>query len=72
MDGKDRTCLPYQRKGMQRPGKIENVWKKIHARARKLPFYAISNFVWANGSGRERFVVAARNSAGEKGPRKDE
>ena len=29
-------CLPDGRKGMQRPGKIENVLEKIHARARKI------------------------------------
>ena len=30
-----RRCLPDGRKGMQSPGKIEDV-KKIHARARKV------------------------------------
>ena len=29
-------CLPDGRKGMRRPGKIEDVKKKIHARARKM------------------------------------
>ena len=37
---------------MQRPGEIENVKKKIHARARKMLQHRIGNFVWANGSGR--------------------
>ena len=36
MDGNNRRCLPDGRKGMQSPGKIENVLKKIHARARKV------------------------------------
>ena len=33
--GGNNRCLPDGRKGMQRPGKIENV-KKIHASARKM------------------------------------
>ena len=36
IDGNNRRCLPDGRKGMQKPGKIENVKKKIHARARKV------------------------------------
>ena len=32
----NRKCLPDGRKGMQSPGKIEDVKKKIHARARKM------------------------------------
>ena len=36
MDGNNGRCLPDGRKEMQRPGKIENVKKKIHARARKV------------------------------------
>ena len=31
----NNRCLPDGRKGMRRPGEIENV-KKIHARARKM------------------------------------
>ena len=34
--GNNRRCLPDGWKGMRRPGKIENVKKKIHARARKM------------------------------------
>ena len=34
--GNNRRCLPDGRKEMQRPGKIENVKKKIHARAKKM------------------------------------
>ena len=37
---------------MQSPGKIEDVNKKIRARARKVLYYGIGNFVWASGSGR--------------------
>ena len=33
--GNNRRCLPDRRKGMRRPGEIEDVKKKIHARARK-------------------------------------
>ena len=36
---------------MQCPGKIEDVKKKIHARARKVLLHEIGNFVWASGSG---------------------
>ena len=37
---------------MQSPGEIEDVKKKIHARARKVLQHGIGNFVWASGSGR--------------------
>ena len=37
---------------MQSPGEIEDVKKKIHAKARKMLWYRIVNFVWASGSGR--------------------
>ena len=33
--GNNRRCLPDGRKGIRRSGKIEDVKKKIHARARK-------------------------------------
>ena len=36
VDGNNRRCLPDGRKGSQSPGKIKNVKKKIHARARKV------------------------------------
>ena len=36
---------------MRRPGEIEDVKKKIHARARKVLWHGIGNFVWASGSG---------------------
>ena len=36
VDGNNRRCLRDGRKGMQSPGKIEDVKKKIHARARKV------------------------------------
>ena len=38
---------------MHRPVKIENMKKKIHARARKVLWHEIGNFVWVSGSGRE-------------------
>ena len=34
--GNNGRCLPDGRKGMQSPGEIEDVKKKIHARARKV------------------------------------
>ena len=36
VNGNNKRCLPDERKGMQRPGKIEDVKKKIHARAKKV------------------------------------
>ena len=36
VDGNNRRCLPDGKKGMRSPGEIENVKKKIHARARKV------------------------------------
>ena len=36
MNGNIGRCLPDGRKEMQRPGKTENVYEKIHARARKV------------------------------------
>ena len=36
---------------MQTPGKIENMKKKIHARARKMLWHGIGYFVWASGCG---------------------
>ena len=36
VDGNNRRCLLDGRKGMRSPGKIENVKKKILARARKM------------------------------------
>ena len=36
VDGNNRRRLPDGRKGMRRPGEIEDVKKKIHARARKM------------------------------------
>ena len=64
MHGNNRRCLPDGTKGMQRPGKIENVKKKIHARARNVLQRGISNFVWASVSGREK-VKGSRKKFGE-------
>ena len=36
VDGNNRRCLPYGKKGMRSPGKIKDVKKKIHARAKKV------------------------------------
>ena len=51
-NGNNGRCLPDGRKGMRRSGKIEDMKKKIHARARKVLQHGIGNFVWASGSGR--------------------
>ena len=52
---------------MQRPGQIEDVKKKFHAKARKMLSHGIDNFVWASGSGREK-VGGSHNkfSGGER------
>ena len=57
MEGKE--CKDQER--------LKSVWEKIDARARKVLQHGIGNFVCASGSGRERFVAAAKNSTGEKG-----
>ena len=36
VDGNNRRCLPDGRKKIQSPGKVEDVKKKFHARARKM------------------------------------
>ena len=36
VDGNNKRCLPDGRKGMQSQGKIEDVKKKINAKARKM------------------------------------
>ena len=51
MNGNNRRCLSDGKKGMRRPGKIEDMKKKIYARARKMLQHRIGNFVWASGSG---------------------
>ena len=51
---------------MQRSGKIENMMKKIHARARKILYNGIGNFVWASGSGREEVLRSFRGSIAKK------
>ena len=50
---------------MHRPGKIKNLKKKIHARARKVLQHGIGNFVWASGSGRGK-VGGNRNKFSRK------
>ena len=69
---RNNRCLPDLRKGMQRPGKIKNVYEKIHDRARRVLQYGIGDFVWASGSGQEEDCGATRNSAGQKGEQKKE
>ena len=54
---------------MQSPGKIEDVKKKIHARARKMLQHGLGNFFWTSGSAggtvygsREKFSWGKRTS----------
>ena len=59
-------------KGMQGPRKIENVKKKIHARARKVLWHGIGNLSGLVAMDKKRLEATARNSAGEKVEQKDE
>ena len=63
-------CLPDGRKEMQRPGKIKNMKKKIHARARKMLKDGIGNFGWASGSGRGEICGSRKKFSGEEGGEK--
>ena len=49
---------------MQRPGKIENALEKIYARARKVLYHRIGNFVWASGSGQREFGGSRKKFSG--------
>ena len=53
VDGNNERCLPDGKKGMQSLGEIEDVKKKIHARARKVLQHGIGNFVWARSQWRK-------------------
>ena len=66
VDGNNRKCLPDGRKGMQSPGKIENV-KKIHAIARKVLEHGIGNFVWGSGSGGGKVGGSRKKFSGREG-----
>ena len=65
MDGNNRRSLPDGRKEMQRPGEMEDV-KKIHARARKMLYHVIGNFVWARGSAREEVGGSHKKFSGRE------
>ena len=52
---------------MQTPGKIENVKKKIHARARTVLEHGISDFVWASGSEQGEVKDSRNKFSWEKG-----
>ena len=67
-------CLPDGRKGMRRPGEIEDVKKKIHAREGKVLQHGIGNFVWTSGRGpgevggsRKKFSGRERRAKGQVG-----
>ena len=49
---------------MQSPAKIEDVKKKIHARARKMVQHGIGNFVWASGSEGEKVGGSRKKFSG--------
>ena len=66
MDGNNGSCLANGKKEMSKPGKIENVKKKVHARARKVRWHEISNFVWASGNGRGEVRGSRKKVSGEK------
>ena len=57
---------------MIRPGELEDVKKKIHARARKMLYRGIGNFVWTSGSGGGKVGGSLKKfCAGEKAEQKD-
>ena len=57
---------------MQSPGKIENVKKKIYARAKKMLQHGIGSFVWASGSGEGEVRGSRKKFSGrEKREQKD-
>ena len=75
---KYRRCHQVGTKGMQSPGEIEDVKKKIHARAWKMLWHGIGNFVWASGSGggkiggsRKTFNGRERRAEGRVRPPQD-
>ena len=49
---------------MRSPRKIEDVKKKINARARKMLYHGIDNFVWASGSGRGEVMNSRKKFSG--------
>ena len=52
---------------MRSPREIEDVKKKINARARKMLWHGIGNFVWASGSGGGKVGGSRKKfSGGEK------
>ena len=65
MDGNNRKYLPNGRKGTQCAREIKDVKKKIHARARKVLWRGIGNFVWASGRG-GRKVGGSRKKFSER------
>ena len=72
MDEDNGRWIPDGRKGMQSPGKIENLKKKIHTRGSKVIYHGIGNFVWASGSERGEVRGSRKKfSEGEEGS-KDE
>ena len=71
MDGNNRRYLPDKRKGMQSPGKIENVKKKIYARRGKCFSMGYATLSGPMAVDRKSFEAAAKNSTGEKGEQTD-
>ena len=66
MDWNNVKCFPDGRKRMQSPGKIEDVKKKIHFKARKMLQHGIGNFVLASGSGGGKAGGARKKFRGEE------
>ena len=57
---------------MRSPGEIEDVKKKIYARARKMLQHRIGNFVWVSGSGGGKVGGSRKKFSREKEEQKDE
>ena len=70
MDGNNRRCLPDGRKRISRPGEIEDVKKKIHARTRKVLYHGIGNFVWVSGNEQGKVDGGCKKFSGGEGKAK--
>ena len=55
---------------MQTPGKIENMQEKINAKAKKMLYHGIGNFVWASGSRRGEVCGSREKFSKSKGKAK--
>ena len=71
-DGDNGRCLTHGRKEMQKSGKIENVKQKSMPERAWCFSMELATLSGQVAVGEERFVASARNSAVEKGEKKEE